>query len=108
MNTEPSVLSLAGIAIAIVTSVIATLIAAIVLRKITDMDKKGDKKEYLRKQECILTLKNIDAIGSLAEQTARVAKGETPNGDLDEALKYRKRMKHELEDFLINANAERR
>ena len=90
------------------TGIVSSIITGVVLMKITAMDKKNDRKEELRKKECVLTLKNVDAVGSLAEQTARAVKGEKLNGELDEALTYRKRMKHELEDFLIEANAERR
>lgn len=68
--------------------------------------KKSDKLDASRRRENVLILKNIDAIGCLAYQTARCLKGEKLNGDLDAAMKYRELQKHALEDHLMEVNAE--
>lgn len=90
----------------IIISAIPSIISGVVLFKLNRTANKSDAREQARVQENILILGNLDAIGGLAEQTARCLKGEKPNGDLDAAIDYRKKLKHDLEAHLIKVNAE--
>ena len=73
--------------------------------KLTKMSKKNDESEMMRRRESVLILKNIDAVGSLAEKTAICVKNGRVNGDMDKAFEYREKQKHDLEDYLVDVNA---
>lgn len=95
-----------NIVLTVIIAAIPSVISGAVLIAINTGNKKSDAREDARKKESILILKNIDAIGTLSEQTARCFRGEKPNGELTAALEYRKKLKHELEDHLMLVNAE--
>lgn len=90
----------------IVLAAAPSILSGVVLFKIQTKNKKDEKSEEMRKEESFLIMKNIDAIGCLAEQTARCIRGEKPNGELTKALDYRSEQKHALKDYLIKATAE--
>jgi len=90
----------------IIIAVVPSILSGVILLALRQWNKKNEKREDMRKEEGILILRNIDAIGTLAEQTVRCIRGEKPNGELSAALDYRKKMKHELEDHLLKVNAD--
>lgn len=90
----------------IIFGVISSIFSGFALILIGRWLKKSDKLETNRREENVLILKNMDAIGCLAYQTARCLKGEKPNGDLDAAMQYREAQKHAMEDHLMKVNAE--
>lgn len=84
-----------------------TVLTGVILLAIRKWDKKNEKRDEMRKEGDVLVLQNIDAIGTMADVTARcVKKGEKPNGDLDRAMDYRTDMKHALENHLRKVNAD--
>lgn len=93
----------------VVTTVIVALVPSILMlvinHRLNKMAKRSEAFEAMRQKESFLIMKNIDAIGCLSVQTARCLKGEKPNGELDEALKYQQSQKHDLEDYLMNLAA---
>lgn len=94
-------------AIMIVASVVPSVISGTILIYLNRYSRRSEKLEAARRAESVLVLKNIDAIGTLSDITAKcVKKGETPNGDMDRAIAYRCDMKHALEDHLMEVNAE--
>ena len=95
-----------AVLLTIVIASAPSILSGFVIYKITKIGKQSEKQEAMRKEECILILKNIDANGALAEQTARCAKGEKLNGNLDKALLHRDKVKKEMYEHLVNVNAE--
>lgn len=73
--------------------------------KLNKMSKRTEAHETLRRTESVLIMKNIDAIGTLAEKTAVCVKNQRVNGDLDAAIAYRAKQKHEMEEYLYDVNA---
>lgn len=92
----------------LISTVSPSILSAIVIYQIGRMRKGNEARDEMRREECVLILENLDAIGGLAEQTARCAKGEKLNGELQMALDYRKDRKHALEKHLLKVNAESR
>lgn len=90
---------------AIIIAVVPSILSGTVLLAMKKWNKKSETRDNARRKEAILLLKNVDAIGTLAEQTARCLRGEKPNGELSAALDYRQKLKHELEDHLMEVNA---
>lgn len=92
----------------ILATILPSILSGTVLIVIGRSNKRNERKEELRKQESILILGNIDAIGTLSYQTARCHKGECPNGDLTEAMEYQKQQKINLQKYLREVSAENR
>lgn len=92
--------------ISIAIAVVPSVLSGAVLLKLSRTASKSDAREKARVEENILILGNLDAIGTLADRTARCVKGEKVNGELDEAITYRIKKKHDLETHLIKVNAE--
>ena len=90
----------------IVWAVLPSLLSAVIIMRLNKINKENEKRNQSRKTENILILKNLDAIGTLSEQTTKCFKGEKLNGELDNALAYRRQMKHEMEDYLVATTAE--
>lgn len=91
---------------AYIAAVIPSILSGVVLIVINRSNRRIDSREDARRKENVLILKNIDAVGTLTELTAKCVKNGAVNGDMDKALEYRKKMKHELEDHLMEVNAE--
>lgn len=89
----------------IIIAAIPSILSGAVLIALNRVNKKNDVRDKAMRKESILILKNIDAVGCLAYQTARCHKGEKPNGNLDKAMEYREQQKHALEDHLMEVNA---
>ena len=92
--------------IGIAAAVVPSILTGLALQRISAMESHQRHKEELRIEECYLTLKNMDAIGTLAELTAKIVGEGKSNGDLKTALKYRVEQKHAYEDFLLKLSAE--
>jgi hypothetical protein len=90
----------------IIAAAVPSILSGSALIIINKWNHKSERREDARRKENILLLKNVDAVGCLAEQTARCFRGEKPNGDLTAALEYRKKQKHALEDHLMEVNAD--
>lgn len=96
-----------SIVTAIIIAVIPSVLSGAILLVFRRWTKKNDKREEMRKEESILVLQNIDAIGTMADITAKcLKKGEKPNGELEDAMTYRTNMKHALENHLRKVNAD--
>lgn len=95
-----------SITISIVVATVPSILSGAALIVIGRYNKRSEKRESSRRTESILILKNIDAIGTLTELTAKCVKNGAVNGDMDAALAYRTKMKHDLEDHLIEVNAD--
>ena len=89
-----------------IAAAIPSILSGVVLIVINRSNGRIDRREAARRKENILILKNIDAVGTLTELTAKCVKNGAVNGDMDQAMDYRKKMKHELEDHLMEVNAE--
>lgn len=90
-----------------IIAVIQSVLTGVILLAIRNWNKKNEKRDEMKKEGDILVLQNIDAIGTMADITAKcVKKGEKPNGDLEDAMVYRTNMKHALENHLRKVNAD--
>jgi hypothetical protein len=96
----------------IVTIIISALgvggiISGLVLRRIDKMDQKQDNREESRKNESILIIRGIQAIGHLSEATAIAQKNGHTNGEMETAFTYYRGFTDDLNAFLLQQNAER-
>lgn len=92
--------------VAMFISVLGSIISGVVLIAINRTNKKNDMQEKSRKEECVLILQSLTAIGELAEQSARCIRGEMPNGELTQALEYHTNIKRDLYAHLCKVSAE--
>jgi hypothetical protein len=83
------------------------IISGAVLRRLDKMEKRQDKREEARKQESVLVIKGLKACGHLSEATAIAMKRGHANGETETALEYYKDFTDNLNDFLLQQNAER-
>jgi hypothetical protein len=83
-----------------------TVLTGVILLAIRSWNKKNEKREEMRKEGDVLVLQNIDAIGTLADRSARCIKGEKVNGELDAAMEHRTNMKHALETHLMKVKVD--
>lgn len=90
----------------VIVPLIPSVLSGVIIARFNKFDRESEKRNQSRKTENILILKNMDAIGTLSELTTKCLKGETLNGELDKALEYRKKMKHDMEDYLMDVTAE--
>lgn len=63
-------------------------------------EKKAEERANAQQEETNLILSNINAIGGLSRKIAVCVKNNRVNGDMEEALEYYDKQRHELEDFL--------
>lgn len=95
-----------------VTIIISTLgvggmISGILLRRLDRMEKKQDSREEASKRESVLIIKGLKAVGHLSEATALAQKRGHTNGETETALEYYHDFTDDLNDFLLQQNAER-
>jgi hypothetical protein len=83
------------------------IVSGVMLRRLDRMEKKQDSREEARKQESVLVIKGLKAVGHLSEATAIAQKNGHTNGETDTALKYYKSFNDDLSNFLLRQNAER-
>lgn len=91
---------------AAVSAVPSLLVALIVQHYFKSFERKAEKREDDRKQESFLILKNIFAIGALAEATGKAVKDGHTNGEMTDALKYYGKQKNELKDYMMKVTAD--
>lgn len=83
------------------------VISGIILRRLDKMEKKQDSREEARKQESVLTISGLKAVGHLSEATALAVKRGHTNGEMDTAFEYYREFTDDLNDYLLRQNAER-
>lgn len=83
------------------------VISGVVLRRLDRMEKKQDSREEARKEESVLVIKGLKAVGHLSEATALAQKRGHTNGETETALEYYKDFNDDLSNYLLRQNAER-
>lgn len=87
------------------------IISGIVLRRIDKMEKRQEKRQdgrdAARKEESVLVISGLKAVGHLSEATALALKRGHVNGEMDTALDYYKDYNDGLSSYLLKQNAER-
>jgi hypothetical protein len=87
-------------AIGIACSVIGSVLAGIILRKLSKAEVKEEKREAERIEREELTLEALTATFSVSKELVRCVRGEKPNGELTDAFKYQTEVKHKIDDYL--------
>lgn len=88
-----------GTVIPIVTGVITSVLAAVILSVITKNQKEAEIKEKEREERENLTLESLDATFSICKELTRCVRGEKPNGELTEAFDYMQDVKHRIAEY---------
>ena len=81
------------------------LVSLVVQHYFKAFEVKASKRDEDQKRESFLILKNIFAIGALAEATGKAVKDGHTNGEMTEALKYYDGQKNDLKDYLMEVAA---
>ena len=68
--------------------------------------KTKETREQAQKDGTVLLIQGVSAAISLGEATAHALQNGKPNGDMEEALKYAKKIKQAQKDFLAKQAAE--
>lgn len=68
--------------------------------------KEDEELEAARKKSMVLVVKGVGAAIALGEATAHAIQNGHPNGDMEAALEYAQRVKHEQKDFLTEQASE--
>lgn len=93
---------------AIVSGVILALVRVLIGRLNTwfsQNDAKDEAREKARRQESIIVMHSIQAIGHLSEAVAIAQKNGHTNGHTDTALDYYAKARDEMNDYLLRQNA---
>lgn len=69
-------------------------------RRITKRDAALDKREAAREKNGVLLIRSTGAAIALGEATAEALKNGHCNGEMEAALEYARKVKHEQKDFL--------
>lgn len=85
--------------ISIITGVITTVLAAVILSIITKNQNEAEEKEKDREERENLTLEALDANFSINKELTRCVRGEKPNGELTEAFDYMQDVKHRISEY---------
>lgn len=83
------------------------VISGLVLRRLDRMEKKEDGRDAARKEESVLVISGLKAVGHLSEATALALKRGHTNGETDTALEYYTKFNDDLSRYLLRQNAER-
>jgi hypothetical protein len=83
-----------------VPSAVTGLCFWIIQRSITKRDAKRDERESAREQNEILLIRSVGAAIALGEATACAIRDGKCNGDMNAALEYAQKIKHEQKDFM--------
>lgn len=86
----------------LVCSTIVTILMKIWEKKDKKRQAENKKMEEERHKLELLQIEGILATVSLSESMAKAIKTGHANGDMEEALEYVKKKKHEMNDFLRN------
>ena len=80
---------------------VPSLLVGIVLAKMARSEKKADQREADRDEREELILECINANFSITKELVDcVLYKKPPNGELEEAFKYKQDVKHKLEDYM--------
>lgn len=80
---------------------IPSLLVGIVLAKMARNERKADEKEADRDEREMLILEGLNANFSITKElTDCVLYKKPPNGELEEAFKYKQDVKHRMEDYM--------
>jgi hypothetical protein len=112
MTTALSILSALG-----VSTVISTIFVTIFQRWLKKKDDRDlERAETMRQasedrhmtsqKECIIIMKELQAIGHLSEATAVAVRDGKVNGIMTTALEYYTKAKDETNDYLLAVNAQ--
>jgi len=69
-------------------------------RRISKRDKLQDAREAAREKNEVLLIRSTGAAIALGEATAEALKNGHCNGEMEAALEYARKVKHEQKDFL--------
>lgn len=85
--------------IPIITGVITSVLAAVIISILTKNQKAAEVKEAEREEREDLTLEALDAIFSISKELTRCVRGEKPNGELTEAYDYLQDVKRKIKVY---------
>ncbi|MGI6549698.1 MAG: serine/threonine protein kinase [Syntrophomonadales bacterium] len=71
-----------------------------VQKNITKRDAKRDERERAKEKNEILLIRSVGAAIALGEATACAIRDGRCNGDMNAALEYAQKIKHEQKDFM--------
>lgn len=71
-----------------------------VQKNITKRDAKRDERERAKEKNEILLIRSVSAAIALGEATACAIRDGRCNGDMNAALEYAQKIKHEQKDFM--------
>ncbi len=84
----------------IIIAAVPSIISGIVLKVVSDSQKKAEERENERNEREILTLNSLNAIFCVTKElTECVLNDKEPNGELHLAYEYKQKAKHDLEDY---------
>lgn len=85
----------------ILISGIPSLLVGVVLAKMARNERKADEKEADQDERGMLILKGLNANFTITKElTECVLHNKPPNGELEDALRYKQDVKHEIEDYM--------
>ena len=94
-------LSLAGLVSLLgIPTAITAFCSWLLQRRITKRDERMEAREQAREKNDILIIKSTGAAIALGEATAAAIKSGHCNGEMEAALEYARKVKHEQKDFL--------
>lgn len=88
-----------------ITGAAATAIAVFLLGKIKKFFATQESRAEARKEESMLTLRGLKAVGHLSEAVAIAQKAGVPNGETDKALSYYHEYAKDLNGYLYRQAA---
>lgn len=83
-----------------------SIILLVIKHYLERAEKRSKENAAARKQEIIMMMKSISANGALAEATALAIQRGKTNGEMQAAMDYYMKVKHELKDYLMEQNAD--
>lgn len=80
---------------------IPSLLVGVVLAKMARNESKAAEKEADQDERGMLILKGLNANFTITKElTECVLHNKLPNGELEDALRYKQDVKHEIEDYM--------
>ena len=84
----------------IIAAALPSIFSGVTILLLTRQQNKADKRAKDREEREELTLEAINAIFCVTKEfTDCVLNHKTPNGELEEAYKYKQKIKHKIEDY---------
>jgi hypothetical protein len=88
-----------------VPAIISGLVMLSINRYLKRKDDKDEARAAAAREESVIIIKSIQAVGHLAEATAVGHQKNLFNGNIDEALDYYHKARDGTNDFLLRQNA---